>query len=171
MEKLVPEKVTLLGLSNIDLETLKQIYNQATIKPSVVQNRFTHDTIDRPNLEMPSNLPYPKITFDRDVREYCQQYGLTYAPWGLLWGSLDVLDGPDQIITKAAQELQVSRHIACFAFMKTLGGCKISILCGTTKEERMHETLVGLAKIDTFSANNGHTWKERVKAFKTIVDG
>lgn len=84
MEKLVPEKVTLLGLSNIDLETLKQIYNQATIKPSVVQNRFTHDTIDRPNLEMPSNLPYPKITFDRDVREYCQQYGLTYAPWGLL---------------------------------------------------------------------------------------
>lgn len=174
MEALVPEKVSLLGLSNIDLDSLIQLYDIATVKPIVVQNRFTHDTIDRPDPNMPSNLPYPKVTFDRDVRQYCAQKSIVYAPWGMLWGSLEILDGPEQNLTKAAQELGVSRQIACFGCMRSLGSCQISILCGTTKEATMQETLAGLAKIQRYQTESDtqrDVWNGFVERLRRIVDG
>jgi diketogulonate reductase-like aldo/keto reductase len=174
MEALVPTKVGSLGLSNIDLESLRQICDVATIKPSAVQNRFTQDTIDKPNPEFPADLPYPVVTFDRDVREYCRQHGIAYAPWGLLWGSLDVLDGSEQIMEKAGKEFGVSKEVACYACMRSLEGCQISLLCGTTNGGRMHETLAGLAKVQRYlseSEEHREIWKCYVYRFKVITDG
>jgi predicted oxidoreductase len=174
MEALVPSKVGSLGVSNTDLESLRQLCDVATVKPNAVQNRFTQDTIDRPDPTMPSNLPYPLVTFDRDVREYCRQHGIAYAPWGLLWGSFDFLDGPDQILVKAGQEVGVSKYIACFACIRSLGGCKISILCGTSQEVRMSETLAGLAKVQTYlaeSEEHRETWKGYVDRLKIVIEG
>ncbi|PMD33306.1 Aldo/keto reductase, partial [Hyaloscypha variabilis F] len=150
METLVPSKVTSLGLSNIDLESLRRVCEIATVKPTAIQNRFTVDTVDKPNPQFPANLPYQLVTWDRDVREYCHQHGIAYAPWGLLWGSLDVLDGPGHVIEKASKEVGISKEIACYACMRTLGGCQISLLCGTSNEGRMHETLAGLAKVQRY---------------------
>lgn len=174
MEALVPSKVTSLGLSNIDLDSLRRICEAATVMPSAVQNRFTQDTVDRPNPAMPSDLPYPVVTFDRDVREYCRQHGIAYAPWGLLWGSLDVLDGPEQTMQKAGQVVGVSKEIACYACMRSLGGCKISLFCGTTNEGRMHETLAGLAKVQKYlaeSEEHKETWKGYVDRLRVVIDG
>ena len=174
MEALVPSKVGSIGLSNADLESLRQVWDVATIKPSAVQNRFTRDTVDQPNPAFPSNLPYPVVTFDRDVREYCLQKGIAYAPWGLLWGSLDVLNGPEETIAKAGLELGISKEIACYALMTSLGGCKISLLCGTTNERRMHDTLEGLVKVRNYVAESEEhrkTWEGYVYYLKTIVDG
>jgi diketogulonate reductase-like aldo/keto reductase len=151
MEALVPSTVASLGVSNTDLESLRRICEMATIKPSCVQNRFTEDTADKPNPIFPPDLPYPVTAWDGDVREYCLQHGIAYAPWGLLWGSLDVLDDPNHIIEKVGQELGISKEIACYACIKSLGGCQISLLCGTTNEERMRETLAGLAKVRQLS--------------------
>lgn len=176
METLVPSKVTSLGISNTDLASLRRICEEAMVLPSTVQNRFTPDTIDRPNPAFPANLPYPRVTFDRDVRGYCRQQGIAYAPWGLLWGSLDTLDGPEQLLSKAGREVGISREIACFACMRSLGGggCRISILCGTTNEGRMRETLDGLAKVQRYveeSEENRERWKEFVDRFDIVVDG
>lgn len=174
MEALVPSKVASLSVSNTDLESLRQLCKVAIIKPVTVQNRFTHDTIDRPDPTMPSNLPYPLVTFDRDVREYCQQHEIAYAPWGTLWGSLDFLDGPEQMMEKAGHELGFSKYIACYALMRSLGGCKLSILCGTTNEVRMRETLEGLANVQRYlveSEDHRKTWKFYVDYLKVIVDG
>jgi diketogulonate reductase-like aldo/keto reductase len=172
MEAMVPSKVKSLGLSNIDLESLRRICEVATIKPSTVQNRFTQDT--EPNPAFVPNLPHPLVAFDRDVREYCRQHGITYAPWGLLWGSLDVLDGPEHIMEAAGLEVGVSKEIACFASIRSLGGCQISLLCGTSNEGRMRETLAGLAKVQRYlaeSEEHRQTWKGYVDRFKAIVDG
>ncbi|KAF8854959.1 Aldo/keto reductase, partial [Acephala macrosclerotiorum] len=67
MEALVPSKVTSLSVSNTDLESLRRLCEVATVKPCTVQNRFTQNTVNRPNRSMQSNLPYPLIAFDRDV--------------------------------------------------------------------------------------------------------
>ena len=174
METLVPSKVASLGVSNTDLQSLRRICEVAIVWPTAVQNRFTQDTIDRPNPAFPSDLPYPLVTFDRDVREYCRQQGIAYAPWGLLWGSLDVLDGPEQLISKAGQEVGISKEIACFACMRGLGGCQISILCGTSNEGRMHETLEGLAKVERYlaeSKEHREKWKGFIDRLRIIIDG
>lgn len=174
MEALVPSIVGSLGLSNIDLESLHQICEVATVKPRSVQNRFTQDTVDKPNAEFPADLPYPVVAFDRDIREYCCQHGIAYAPWGLLWGSLDVLDGPEHIMEKAGKEVGLSREISCYACMRSLGGCKISLLCGTTNEGRMHETLAGLVKVEKYveeSEEHREIWKGYVDHFRVITDG
>jgi len=173
MEALVPSKATSLGLSNIDLKSLQEVYEIATIKPTTVQNRFTKDTIDKPDPNM-TPVPYPLITFDRDVRKYCREKDIAYAPWGLLWGSLDVLDGPEKMLEKLGKEIGISKEIACFACMTSLGGCKISILCGTSDEGRMHETLAGLRRVKGYlqeSDEHKKTWKDYVDRFRTIVDG
>jgi hypothetical protein len=123
---------------------------------------------------MPSDLPYPLVIIDRDVHEYCRQHGMAYAPWGLLWGSLDALDGPEHVIEKAGQEVGVSKRIAWFACLRTLGGCQISILCGTTKEVRMHETLTGLAKADRYlpeSEEHRKIWKGYADRPRVVIDG
>ena len=174
MEALVPSKVNSLGVSNIDVESLRRICEVATVKPSAVQNRFTHNTVDRPNPSFPSDLPYPLVTFDRDVRMYCQLHGIAYAPWGLLWSSFDVLDGPDHVIEKAGQQVEVSKEIACYALLRSLGGCQISILCGTTNEVRMQETLAGLAKVQRYLAESEEhrdTWKGYAERLTAITDG
>ncbi|KAH8690668.1 NADP-dependent oxidoreductase domain-containing protein [Talaromyces proteolyticus] len=141
-----------LGLSNTDAESLRQIYESATVKPRVVQNRFTEDTAAAPNPKMPANLPYPQVAFDRDVREVCEGWGIVYTPWGLLWGNPSLLDDPE-LFEKIGREIGVSKQVACFASMLRLSkGCKIKILCGTTKEERMYETLDGLRRVGEFLA-------------------
>ncbi|KIN05438.1 hypothetical protein OIDMADRAFT_115059 [Oidiodendron maius Zn] len=174
METLVPSKVASLGVSNTDLQSLRRICEVAIVWPSAVQNRFTQDTIDRPNPTFPSDLPYPLVTFDRDVREYCRRHRIAYAPWGLLWGSLEVLNGPEQLISKAGQEVGISKEIACFACMRGLGGCQISILCGTSNEGRMHETLEGLAKVERYlaeSKEHREKWKGFVDRLRVVIDG
>jgi hypothetical protein len=57
----------------IDLESLRRVYDLATVMASAVQNRFTQDTANKPKPAFVPNLPYPPVTFDRDVREYCRQ--------------------------------------------------------------------------------------------------
>ena len=174
MEALVPSKVTSLGLSNADLESRRRVNEVATVKPSAVQNRFTQDTLDRPNPAFPPDLPYPVVTWDRDVREYCHQHGIAYAPWGMLWGSIDNLEGPEKLMSKAGNEVGISKEIACYALMRSLGGCQISLLCGTSNDGRMRETLEGLQKVKNYVAESEEQrqkWESFVVDLKVIVDG
>ncbi|KAL1592043.1 Maturation and nuclear export of 40S ribosomal subunits interacting protein [Paraconiothyrium brasiliense] len=58
MEDYVPDTVACLGVSNFDLETLRTVYNAAKVKPAIVQNRFTADTVANPTPGFPADLPY-----------------------------------------------------------------------------------------------------------------
>lgn len=172
MEKLVPSSVRSLGLSNIDADALQTIYESATVKPCLVQNRLTQDTVDKPTPNFPPGLPYPKLAFDRDVREYCRVHGIFYTPWGLLWGNPSLLDDPE-VFEKMGRQLGVSKQVACFGCFLRLRKCTMRILCGTSKEERMPETLDGLRKVDSFlseSEENKAIFQEWVDRVEKIID-
>lgn len=170
MESLVPYKVHSLGLSNIDLISLQYIYSTCTIKPVTVQNRFTRDT--EPNPIFTPGLPNPLVPWDRDVRAYCHQMDIAYAPWGMLWGSLDDLDGEEQILEGFGKKVGLSREIVCFAALRRLDGW-VSPLCGTSNERRMRETIEGLGKVKTWveeSEGNETEWGTFMEKFRRTVD-
>lgn len=67
LEEFVPRSVHHLGISNVDVSTLAFLYDNAVIKPAVVQRRF-----------------YPKTRFDIHLRRYCVEKGIIYqAFWTL----------------------------------------------------------------------------------------
>ncbi|KAH7408944.1 aldo/keto reductase [Cadophora sp. MPI-SDFR-AT-0126] len=170
MESLVPSKVHSLGLSNTSLLSLQHIYQASTIKPVTVQNRFTRDT--EPNPLFTPGLPNPLVPWDRDVRAYCHQMDIAYAPWGMLWGSLDDLDGDGRILEGFGKVVRLSREIVCFAALRSLEGW-VSPLCGTSNEGRMRETLEGLEKIERWvkeNKKNREVWEVFREKFREIVD-
>jgi diketogulonate reductase-like aldo/keto reductase len=60
-------RVRFLGISNTDLRTLTRLYEEASVKPSVVQNRF-----------------YPATQFDSEIRQFCRERGLFYQSFWTL---------------------------------------------------------------------------------------
>jgi diketogulonate reductase-like aldo/keto reductase len=174
MEALVPSKVSSLGLSNVDVKSLRRIYEAAKVKPRTIQNRFTEDTAPKSDSNMPPGLPYPEVAYDRDVREYCEKQGITYVPWGLLWGNPALMDDdPEQMLDKTAQAIGVSKQVVYYACMRCMGGCNVSILCGTTREARMQETLTGLTKLKSYlqeSEEHKRTWQICVNHIRSIIN-
>jgi predicted oxidoreductase len=174
MESYVPTIVTSLGVSNTDEATLQILFKAATVKPVVVQNRFTEDVAsDPPNPKMPPNIPYPEDAYDQAVRRFCFLNGITYTPWGLLWGNPTLLQDMDVFDTMAS-EVGVTKEVACFACMRSLAGCKISILCGTSRVGRMTETIEGLKRMDEYlakSEDNRQAWKHHVAAVQAVIEG
>ncbi|KAK4501817.1 hypothetical protein PRZ48_007626 [Zasmidium cellare] len=162
LEALVPSKVSSLGLSNVDAQSLREVWHTANVKPNSAQNRFTGETSPQPDSNMPPGLPYPAIPYDRDVRSLCESLGVTYVPWGLLWGNAAVLDhDPNRMLEKTVQEIGVSKQAAWYACFGDLAGCRSSILCGTTKEETMRMALADLSKLDDLlkeSESHRTTW-------------
>jgi predicted oxidoreductase len=173
MESYVPSKITSLGVSNTDLATLKVLFETAKVKPSVVQNRFTEDIASKPNPKMPTDLPYPEDPYDHAVREFCFARGITYTPWGLLWGNPTLLEQMD-VFDTMGDEAGVTKEVACFECMRGLTQSKISILCGTTKVERMGETIEGMKRIDEYlakSEDNRRTWEQHIATVQNLIDG
>ena len=71
METHVPQQAHTLGISNIyQIEVLKALYDFASVKPSVVQNRF-----------------YPNTGYDTEIRAFCTEKGMTYQSFWTLTGS------------------------------------------------------------------------------------
>lgn len=106
LESHVPHDITSLGISNVDLPTLKALYEVATVKPSIVQNRFTGDVLPPP--EIP--LPTPMTPYDADVRAFCSDHDIVYQPWGTLWGTPNLLKSAT--IQAVENELCVSKEAA-----------------------------------------------------------
>jgi predicted oxidoreductase len=174
MEKLVPSKVSALGLSNVDVESLRRVCQVATIKPSTVQNRFTRDLVPNPKADLPPGLPYPQVPYDRDVRDECKRQGVTYVLWGLLWGNPEITEGSSgQKLQNMAEKMDVSSQATLYACMRSMEGCNWSILCGTTMETKMHGVLDGLVVINEYLHKNEEhlkEWKEFVHFIEHIID-
>lgn len=179
MEALVPSKVGLLGVSNTDLDTLRRIYDHAAADKQLatVQNRFTQATAsDPPDPKMPPGIPYPEDKYDAGVWEFCATKGIKYTPWGVLWGSPELLEGEGAAnLCEIAEEIGVTKQVAFFACMKDpslLGGCEVSILCGTKTPDRMSETVVGLRKVQLFvvaSQKNRGRWANVIQSLQKII--
>ncbi|MCJ1311546.1 hypothetical protein MMC25_005219 [Agyrium rufum] len=181
METYVPKRISTLGLSNVDLPTLRAVYEAASpgSKPLLVQNRFTQDT--------DQSLPYgaPKVAYDADVRVFCEEKGVVYQAWGTLWGNPQILEtaeglgkgeggkvaegGKEGVVGKVMRLVRCEKEMALYFLVLGLG--KVSMLVGTRQEERMKRVHEGVRKFEDWIAEDGNAeiWKDVMIEFRGFI--
>lgn len=123
-EKFVEQKkVRILGISNFyELKVIERLYNDATIKPKVIQNRFYEDT-----------------NYDKDIRRFCKEKGIIYQSFWTLSANPHILENPN--VRKAAERRGVPTTSLFFAYLRQTG---IVVLTGTKNVQHMKDDLASL---------------------------
>jgi diketogulonate reductase-like aldo/keto reductase len=111
-----------LGVSNVILEQLQLLCQQARVPPRFVQNRC-----------------YASRGWDRAVREYCVSQGIGYQGFSLLTANRDVLARPELAVIAGRHRATVAQVI--FRFALDIG---MLPLTGTTQPAHMREDLAAL---------------------------
>jgi diketogulonate reductase-like aldo/keto reductase len=112
-------QVRWLGVSNISLDQLQDLYQQARVRPRFVQNRC-----------------YASHRWDRPVREFCTAHGLLYQGFSLLTANRAVLAHPEVARIAARHARNICQII--FRFALDIG---MIPLTGTTDAEHMRADL------------------------------
>lgn len=109
-----------IGISNCyDLETLQQLYEASTIKPTILQNRFYQDT-----------------DYDKEIRKWCLEHKITYQSFWTLTANPQILS--NKIIQNIAQTYQKTAVQIFFRILVQIG---IVPLTGTCSDKHMEEDL------------------------------
>ncbi len=109
-----------LGISNCySVEVLAQLYADADVKPAVIQNRF-----------------YPQTAYDKDLRNWCSNYGVIYQSFWTLTANPHVLGS--NTIKDLAQKYKKTEAQTFFRYLNQSG---IVPLTGTSSEQHMQEDL------------------------------
>jgi diketogulonate reductase-like aldo/keto reductase len=120
MEEAVDEgKVLRLGISNCyDYDLFTSIYEQARIKPSVLQNRFYEDS-----------------NWDQELRQFCKENNIWYQSFWTLTANRDAL-ATDEVKAWAASK-GLTPQTLLYAYLMSLGyGTPLD---GTTSIKHMEE--------------------------------
>ncbi len=110
----------LIGISNCyDVQLLQQLYEAATIKPTILQNRFYEDT-----------------HYDSELRTFCIEQKMIYQSFWTLTANPHILS------SKAVQEAsQAYQKTAPQILFRTLVDLGMVPLTGTSSEQHMKEDL------------------------------
>tara|TARA_R110002110_G_scaffold415856_3_gene658496 strand:+ start:76071 stop:76892 length:822 start_codon:yes stop_codon:yes gene_type:complete len=109
-----------LGISNCyDLEKLKKLYDDARVKPSVLQNRF-----------------YKTTDFDKEIRKWCFENDIIYQSFWTLTANRDFLQSP--LIEAIALSNNKTPAQILFRYLTQIG---VAPLTGTTSDAHMKEDL------------------------------
>ncbi|MDD2906005.1 MAG: aldo/keto reductase [Sulfurimonas sp.] len=109
-----------LGISNCyDLALLQRLYEEAQIKPSIVQNRFYADT-----------------GYDKELRKWCREKNIRTQSFWTLSANPHLL--ASKTIVKIALKYKKSEAQILFNYLYTQG---VTPLSGTTSAEHMQEDL------------------------------
>lgn len=109
-----------IGISNCyDLEVLKQLYEAACIKPTILQNRF-----------------YQETDYDNKIRQWCQEQKMIYQSFWTLTANPHILS--NEIVQRVAQTYQKT---AAQIFFRVLVEIGIVPLTGTCSDKHMKEDL------------------------------
>lgn len=121
MESLISNGgVTQLGLSNCySLEELEALYNAASVKPTVLQNRF-----------------YDETNYDREIRAFCREHGISYQSFWTLTANRHLL-GHDDIKALATRYERTPAQI----LFRYLTQNEVIPLTGTHSAQHMREDL------------------------------
>lgn len=112
----------LIGVSNVNIQQLKLLCDQAIIKPMIVQNRC-----------------YANRGWDKEVREFCLQNKIIYQGFSLLTANEQIVQHPT--IKSIATRLQKTSAQIIFRFCIQIG---ITPLTGTTNLQHMQQDLAVL---------------------------
>lgn len=129
LEKLVDEGlIRQLGISNCyDPHHFKMLYNDAKVKPSVLQNRF-----------------YADSGFDVELREFCAEKGILYQSFWTLTSQTTYRKLRKQQIKEMAEKVWLTPQTLMYAYMMKLGHTP---LCGTTNKEHMLQDVAVMERI------------------------
>jgi diketogulonate reductase-like aldo/keto reductase len=121
MEEFYDKKeVGALGISNCyDLDVLKYLYKNAKVRPTIVQNRF-----------------YSQSGYDKEIRIFCKQNGITYESFWSLTANPNILSSE----TLQNLAIKYNRGVAQI-FYRFLNHIDIVPLNGTTTLKHMIEDL------------------------------
>ncbi len=108
-----------IGISNVNLQQLKLWVQEAKIKPMIVQNRC-----------------YAHLSWDKDIREFCELHQIIYQGFSLLTANSKVLNSKK--INEIAQKLNKTPAQVIFRFATLVG---ITPLTGTTNQIHMQQDL------------------------------
>lgn len=112
-------QVKALGISNVNLEQLQDLYEEAEVKPTYVQNRC-----------------FARTGWDQQIREFCAQKKITYQGFSLLTANQEVLHHPKFIAIH--QRVGCTPAQLIFRFASDIG---MLPLTGTTDPKHMQEDL------------------------------
>jgi len=112
-------RTRLLGVSNVSLEHLQQMTASRAELPAFVQNRC-----------------YARLSWDRDVRQFCRENKIIYQGFSLLTANQEVTHHP--LIFDLASNAKVTPAQVVFTFAHSIG---ILPLTGTTNAEHMKQDL------------------------------
>ena len=112
-------KTRLLGVSNVSLGQLAELWTHATVKPAIVQNRC-----------------FAAMGWDGEVRGFCREHGILYQGFSLLTANPDVFRF--RIVHEIARRRGMTLPQVVFRFALEVG---MVALTGTTSAEHMAEDL------------------------------
>lgn len=148
LETYVPEKIHALGISNVTLPILQSIYENSTVKPSVVQNRF-----------------YPATKYDVPLRAFCQKHDISYQSFWTLTGNPKLLRA--EPVATVAEEAEVSSSVALYALVTDLG---VVVLNGTKSAQHMEDDITGIIKVREWATNHQKQWERVSQDFRKSVE-
>ena len=148
LESYVPHKIKALGISNVTLPVLREIYNTSTVKPSVVQNRF-----------------YAHTRYDGTLRAFCREHTIAYQSFWTLTGNPKLIKS--RPVVELARAAKVSTPVALYALIMDLG---VEVLNGTTSAEHMHEDLEGVRQVSEWAQANPQQWAAYSRMFQTLIE-
>jgi diketogulonate reductase-like aldo/keto reductase len=147
LETYVPSRIRALGISNVSLPMLQAVYENASVKPSVVQNRF-----------------YPETGYDWPLRQFCNSKGIAYQSFWTLTGNPNLL--ASRPVAEVAKGADVSPAVALYALVMSLG---VTVLNGTTSEKNMRADLEGIMKVEEWSRTNEKAWEDIQMRFRGLT--
>lgn len=148
LEQYVPNEIRNLGISNCNLFTLMDLYERATIKPSVVQNRF-----------------YPSTKFDIGVRKFCQGKNIIYESFWTLSANPNLVWSAE--VGSLAQQVGITPQSALYCLVLGLGNS--TILNGTKSLKHMQEDWEAIQKVKRFAESHPQQWEGALKAFRGLI--
>ena len=148
LETYVPHKVRALGISNVRISWLRQLYEAANMKPAVVQNRFIRQN-----------------QYDKDIRAFCVENGMTYQAFWTFTGNKKLAYGTT--VGLFAKNVGVCEPEALYCLVLGLGD--IAILNGTTKEQNMLDDLAALKKAREWAKQHSADWNRSLDQFRSII--
>ncbi|EUC29422.1 hypothetical protein COCCADRAFT_8345 [Bipolaris zeicola 26-R-13] len=148
LETYVPHRIRSLGISNVTLSVLEALYQNATVKPTVVQNRF-----------------YPQTRYDVPLRNFCKEHDIVYQSFWTLTGNPALLQS--QPVAALARAAQVEIPVALYALVIDQG---VVVLNGSTSREHMEMDLEGIQKVRDWAVEKPQEFAAIAGDFKAIVE-
>ena len=142
-EECVPKTVRQLGISNVTVHELRAIYDRVEVKPTVVQNAFI-----------------PEGDYDREVRNFCAETGISYQAFWTLTANPGLLQSSP--VNYLASEAGVDKEVALYELISSLSN--VDVLNGTKRPDRMKSDLKQTACLGVWKRDEAN-----IKIWKTIL--